>query len=449
VRYDSRVNSSVEAKGPTQVELHIEVPVEELKTFRDDTLRRLAKEIKVPGFRKGKVPPQVMESRIGKENVRQEVLADALPHFYSQAVQEHEIKPINQPEINVTLFEENQPLQITATVDVRPELELPDYKGIKVHAPSPEASDEDVDNQLERLRERTGILEPIGRNAQKGDYVTIDMFGFRHGEPLEGAQVEDFVYEVGSARFLPKLDEELTGKRTGDIVQFNTVMPRGFGPDEEEGTLKVVLKEVQTKRLPELNDDFARTASEFDSLDELKADIRQRIGKHKKKDSDVAIRNLILEDLLNRVKVPLPESMLQKETEVRLARFLQDLQRSGIELDEYLESQSMSKDDLIESYRGSAETAVSADLVLESVAKAEGMEVTAEELQEEIQIMADQMQTDVETLANNIANSGSVTVLAGDILRRKALDFLVENAEVLDEKSSKSVEVIQDDSKSD
>lgn len=445
LRYDSRVNSTVESKGPTKIQLNIEVPLEDLKSFKAETLRRLANEIKVPGFRKGKVPPQVMESRIGKEHVRQEMLADALPHFYSQALQDHEIKPVNQPEINVTKFVENEPLQMTATVDVRPELELPDYKGIEVRAPLPVATDEDVDHQLERIRERNGILEPVGRNAKKGDFVTIDLFGFRHGEPLEGAQVEDFVYEVGSARFLPKLDDELVGKRAGDIIQFNTEMPRGFGPDTDEGTLKVVVKEVQAKRLPELNDEFARTASEFDTLEELREDIRTRISGHKKKDSDVAVRNLILEDLLTRVEVPLPESMVQKETEVRLARFIQDLGRSGIDIDEYLEAQKMSRDELIENYRKVAETAVSADLILESVAKAEGMEVGPEELQEEIQIMADQMQTDAETLADNIANSGSVTVLAGDILRRKALDFLVENAVVLEEKSSKSIEAIQND----
>ena len=437
VRYHSRVNSTVEIKGPTQVQLNIEVLPEELKTMKSDTLKRLAQEIKVPGFRKGKVPPQVMESRIGKENVRQEILADALPHFYSKAIIEHDIKPLNQPEINVTNYSESEPLTLTATVDVRPELELPEYKGIKVYAPLPHATEDDINNQLQRIRERNGILEPIGRPAAKGDFTTIDLFGFRHGEQLEGAQVEDFVYEVGSARFLPKLDEELIGKKAGDIVQFNSPMPRGFGPDQEEGTIKVVVKEVQTKRLPELDDEFAKSASEFDTLQELKDDIAARIGKHKKKDSDVAVRNLILQDLLNRVEVPLPETLVAKETEIRLARFIQDLQRSEIDIDEYIESQGKTRDEFIETYRAAAETAVAADLILESVAKAEGMEVGAEELQEEIEIMAGQMQTDVETLATNIANSGSVTVLAGDILRRKALDFLVENAEVLEEKTSK------------
>ncbi|HEX2053309.1 MAG TPA: trigger factor [Actinomycetota bacterium] len=439
------MESSVEVKGPTQVQLNIEVPVDELKTLKADTLKRLANEIKVPGFRKGKVPPQIMESRIGKDNIRQEMLADAVPQFYNQALQQHKIAPLNQPEINIEANSENEPLQITATVDVRPDLELPDYKGIEVRAPSPVASEEDVNNQLERIRDRNGVLEPIGRDIRKGDYVTIDMFGFRHGEPLEGAQVEDFVYEVGSARFLPKMDDELIGKRAGDIIQFNSNMPRGFGPDQEEGTIKVVVKQVQMKRLPELNDEFAKTASEFDTLEELKADIRQRISGHKKKDSDSAVRNLIMDDLLSRTEVPLPESMVMKETELRLARFIQDLERSGISIDEYLEAQKMTREELIDTYKETAKTAVSADLILESVAKAEGMEVTPEELQQEIETMAEQMKTDPETLAETIGRSGSVTVLAGDILRRKALDFLVENAVVLDEKSSKSIETVKAD----
>jgi trigger factor len=291
------------------------------------------------------------------------------------------------------------------------------------------------------MRERNGVLEPVGRDIRKGDHVTIDMFGFRHGEPIEGAQVEDFVYEVGSARFLPKMDEELVGKRAGDIIQFNSELPRGFGPDREEGTIKVVVKQVQIKRLPELDDEFAKTASEFDTLEELKADIAARINKHKKKDSDAAVRNLIIEDLLNRVEVPLPESMVNKETELRLARFMSDLDRSGLSIDEYLESQGMTREELIETYKKTSETAVSSDLILESVAKKEGMEVTPEELSQEIETMAQQMGTDAETLGETIGKSGSVTVLAGDILRRKALDFLVENAVVLDEKSSKSVEV--------
>lgn len=429
------MNATVEQKGPTEVQLSIEVPFDELDTFRAETLKRLSREVKVPGFRQGKVPPAVIQTRLGKEHIRQELLKDALPAVYSEAIKKHEIRPIAQPEIEVTRFVDQQPLTFTAKVQVRPDIRLPEYEGIQVRAPSPKASQQDVSNQLERIRERFGTLEPVARNASRGDFVTIDLFGFRHGQQLEGAKLQDLSYEIGSAQFLPRLDEELAGKRAGDIVEFNAKLPRGFGTadDEEEATLKVVVKQVQTKKLPELDDEFARTASEFDSLGELKADIEARITGHKSKDAEVAMRNLILEDLLGRTEVPLPESMVAKETEIRLARLMQDLGRNGMAVDAYLEAHHITREDLLDTYRKAAEVAVSADLVLEAVAKDLGMQVTPEELHSEIAFLADQMKQDVETLADNIASSGSLTVLAGDILRRKALDHLVEHASIIDE----------------
>lgn len=432
------MNATVEKRGPTEVQLIIEVPFDELATLKEETLRRLSREVKVPGFRRGKVPPAVMETRLGKEHIRQELLKDALPMVYSEAIKEHQIRPLAQPEIEVTQFADRQPLTFTAKVQVRPEINLPEYEGIQVRAPSPKASEQDINNQLERIRERFGTLEPVARNAMKGDFVTIDLFGFRHGEPLEGATLQDLNYEVGSARFLPRLDDELTGKRPGDIVEFNARLPRGFGPsgDEEEATLKVVVKQVQTKKLPELDDEFARTASEFDTLEDLKADIGNRISGHKSKDSEVAIRNLILEDLLGRTEVPLPESLVAKETEIRLARLMQDLGSGGMAVDAYLEANQISREDLLETYRKAAEVAVSADLVLEAIAKDRGMEVTPEDLRSEIALLADQMNQDAKTLADNIARSGSLTALAGDILRRKALDYLVEHASITDESAA-------------
>lgn len=432
------MKATVEKKGPTKIQLNIEVPPEDLVPYRADTLKRLANEIKVPGFRKGKVPAAVLESRIGRENVSQEMLSDALPDLYSKVIEEKEIQPLAQPEIEVTKFVENEPLEIVAKVEVKPEIKLPEYKGVEVLAPSPHASETDIDNQLQRMRERHGILESVNRSADKGDFVAIDMFGFRHGEPIEGASVEDFIYEVGSARFVPELDKHLTGKRAGDIVEFNTKLPPGLGEmgDDEEATLKVVVKEVQVKLLPELNDDFAKTASEFTTLAELKEDVDKRISGHKQKDTDSTIRAMIIENLLNQTEVPLPDVMVKKETEIRLGRLIQDLERNGVTIDQYLESQGVSRDDLYENYKEAAQSAVAADLLLESVAKAEEMEVSADDLQSEIQFLAEQMKQDPQELAANLVNSGSLTVLAGDILRRKALDFLVEHAEVRDESAA-------------
>lgn len=415
--------------------MNIEVPAEELAPFRASTLKRLANEIKVPGFRKGKVPPAVLESRIGREHVGQEMLADALPELYSTAIKENDIQPLGQPEIEVTKFVENEALTLTASVEVKPEVELPEYRDLEVYAPAPTASEQDINNQLQRIRERHGTLKAIGRDADKGDFVSIDLFGFRHGEPIEGASVEDFVYEIGSARFIPELDDQLVGKRAGDIVEFNSKLPRGLGDpgDEEEATLKVVVKEVQTKELPELNDEFAKTASEFTTLAELREDIDRKISGHKKKDTDATVRSMILETLLDKTKIPLPDIMVEKETEIRLGRLIQDLGRNGVTVDSYLESQGISRDELYENYKEAARAAVSADLLLESIAKAEKMEVSAEDLETEIKFLAEQTKQDAETLATNLASAGSLTVLAGDILRRKALDFLVENTTILDE----------------
>ncbi|MEX2587345.1 MAG: trigger factor [Actinomycetota bacterium] len=437
------MKATVESKGPTEIQLNIEVPPEELAPYRAETLKRLAKEVKVPGFRKGKVPAAVLESRIGREHVSQEMLSDALPDLYSKALEEQEIQPLAQPEIEVTRFAENEPLEVTANVQVKPQIDLPEYKGVEVRAPAPRASEEDIDNQLQRIRERHGTLEAVGRSADKGDFVSIDLFGFRHGEPIEGASVEDFVYEVGSARFVPEMDEHLMGKRAGDIVEFNAKLPPGLGEagDEGEATLKIVVKEVQVKKLPELNDEFAKTASEFTTLAELKEDIDKRISGHKEKDTDSTIRAMLIERLLDRTEIPLPDAMVDKETEIRLGRLIQDLGRNGVTVEQYLESQGVSRDDLYETYKEAAKAAVAADLLLEAVARAEEMEVTADELQSEIQFLAEQMKQDAQELAANLANAGSLTVVAGDILRRKALDFLVENAVVLDESGGEPLEI--------
>ncbi|MGQ0680525.1 MAG: trigger factor [Actinomycetota bacterium] len=430
------MKSTLEEKGPTQVQLNVEVPPEELKQHRAETLRRLSNEVKIPGFRKGKVPATVLESRMGREQVRQEILSDALPALYSQALAELKIQPLSQPDIDVTVYSDNEALRFTATVDVRPNLKLPEYEGIEVPAPRRTASEADIGNRLERMRERFGTLEPVKRPAGRGDFATIDLFGFRHGQPIEGASLQDFVYEVGSARFIPKMDEELVGTKTGDIVEFNAVLPRGFveaGEEQQEATLKVVVKEVQARKLPALDDEFAKTSSEFQTLEELKADIDRSISGHRAKDAEISIRNYIMQDLIARTDVPLPKALVDRETELRLARTIRDLGGSGSNVDEYLKANSMTRESLIEQHRNSAEISVAADLVLEQVAKEQDMTVSKEDLMEEIEIMAEQMKTSPTELADSIANSGSLSALAGDILRRKALDFLVRSAKVTDE----------------
>lgn len=426
------MKTTVEHEGPTQRKLLIEVDPDEVAPHYDETLRRLAKEVKIPGFRKGKVPKAVLETRVGKEAIREEFLKDALPRLYSEAASEESLQPVTYPSLEVTSFEEGGTLTFTATLEVRPEITLPEYKGIEVIRPSSKASDEEIEEQLGRLRERFGTLEPIGRNATKGDYVTIDLFGYKHDEKIDAVSTEDLLYEVGSSGFVPELDIELEGKRSGDILKFNATMPENFGPPHggEEVTFQVIVKDVQAKILPEVDDEFAKTASEFDTLEELKAELRKRFEVIKGIESDVVLRNRVLEALVDRADVDVPKSMVSHETEHRLARLLRELERAGVELEQYLEANSATQEDLVESYREGAEKQVAADLLLDEIAEAEGIRVEREDLDAEVASLARQADTEPDVLLKEMVTSGTVNRLAGDILRRKALDLLVEHASI-------------------
>lgn len=426
------MKTTVERESPTKLRLVIEVGPEELAPLYEKTLRRLANEVKVPGFRKGKVPRAVLESRVGKDTVRQEVLRDALPALYARAASDESVRAITLPDIDVTSFEEGEPLTFTATVEVRPEVVLAPYRGIEVERPDATAGDEEVDEQVERLRNRFGTLEPVGRNAASGDYVVIDLTGYRHDQKIDEVSAEDLLYEVGSESIVPELDRELTGKRVGDILKFNAALPERIGPPHggQEISFSVVVKEVQAKRLPVLDDEFARTASEFDTLEELRADLRRRIEAIKAIEADVEVRNHILDDLVDRTDLQVPESMVAADVQHRLAGLIRDLQRAGSTLEQYLGVQGASEEQLVDAYRKAAERSIAADLILEAVARAEGVEVSDEEVDSAVSGLAGRLQRGPEELRKELEESNRVVVLRGDILRRKALDQLVQHAKI-------------------
>lgn len=425
------MKTTVEQESPTRLRLLIEVQPDELAPLYERTMKRLAGEVNIPGFRKGKVPKSVLESRVGPDTLKEEFLRDALPALYVQAASAEEVRPITLPEIDVTSYEQGAPLSFTATVEVRPEVTLPEYKGIEVERPSNKPTDEEINEQLERLRDRFGTLEPVGRNAVKGDYVTIDLQAYQHDQKIDQASAQDLVYEVGSASIVPELDTELEGKRAGDILKFNVVLPERFGDlAGKEVSFSVIVKDVQAKRLPALDDEFAKTASEFDTLDELKAEIVKRLETVKDLQAESEVRTRVLEDLVDRCDLPLPESIVQAEITSRVNRLGRELEQAGMTLDKYLEATKTNRDELLGVYREAAEKAAAADLILEAVANAEGIEVSEEEIEQEIQGLAEAMDVPVERLDKDLREADRVDVLAGDILRRKALDFLVEHAEI-------------------
>jgi len=453
------MQTTVEPEGPTKRKLTVEVSPEEVEPVYLAALKRLAREVKVPGFRPGKAPKAVIESRIGKDTIKDEVLRDALPTFYAAAASEESLNPLTQPEIEVTGFEVGESLIFVATVEVRPEFKLPDYKGLQIKRSAWMATDEDVDGQLDRLREQFGTLETVTRNATHGDFVTMDVFGTRHGERIEELTTSDLVYEIGSASFVAELDDELEGKRAGDIVKFNAKLPEvgepapsgeatsagglilppseSPSPDlSSETTFQVVVKEVQAKKLPEADDEFAKLASEFDTLDELKSELRNRIESVKRYQADLDVQNQIVEELVDGVEIAVPDSLLQRETEARLSRLIRELERAGLTVDQYLQANDSSEEELVKGAREAASVTVAADLMLEAIAKAEGLEVGNQDIAFEVASHARQSGQAPEQLLKELQETGRANVLAGDILRRKALDFLVEHSEITEQDGS-------------
>jgi len=419
-----------------RVKLTVRVPPEEAKPTLELAFRHLAGAVNVPGFRKGKAPRKVIESQLGRGAVMQEFLEHALSDFYLQALREHDLAPIADPEfedVDVSDVEEKG-FSFTATVDVRPRLSFgrEDYEGLEVERPETRVSDSEVDDQLDRLRERFAELEDVGHPARRGDYVTIDVRATLHGDEIPEGTAKDLLYEVGSGIVVPQLDEELDGKRKGDIIKFNAALPEQAGERAgEEVSYTVLVKEVKGKRLPELDDGFAKTASEFDSLDELREDIRVQLGGLKEASADAGIRDRVLDSLIERVDVDFPDKLVDQETESRVQATRSRAERQGLTLDDVLKASGVDELEFRSDARAHAIRAIKADLALEAVARAEDLQVTDEDLDEAVGQVAADIGKDPKETRKLLEQGGAITSLAGDIIRKKALDRVVERAEVV------------------
>ncbi|HMC81006.1 MAG TPA: trigger factor, partial [Acidimicrobiia bacterium] len=341
------MKTTVERESPTKVRLLVEVESSEIDKLTSDTVRKLSQEFKVPGFRKGKVPRQVLESRMGKDAIRQRMLEESLPRLYTDAAKEESLRPVATPDIEVTDFE-GDTLTFTATVEVRPEIHLPNYKEMELERPSAKATREEIDDRLDVLRKRFATLDPVARNAEPGDHLLIDVKTTIHDQKIDEASANDFMYELGSATLAPELDKELTGTRAGDIIKFNTTLPERLSKDYggKEVTMTVIVKEVNAKRLPEIDDDFAKTASEFDTIEELEGEIRDRIEEYKGVQADREIRNRLLDELIDLAAVPVPDSLVQAEADARMEALLREVGQHGMSLPDYLEVLKMNEDEL-------------------------------------------------------------------------------------------------------
>lgn len=424
------LQTSSERLDKDRVKLRVEVPEKALSPAIDAAYRRWANEIKVAGFRKGKVPRQLIDARVGPEAIREEALRDSLPHLYREALRAEDLEAIAPPDIEVVAFESGAPLVFEATIDVRPQVTVPDLTAIMVDAPPSEVTEEEVNEQIDRLRDRFAELETVARSARRGDYVLIDLQGYRHDAPVEGASAPDYLYEVGSRSGPAKLDDELEGNPAGAILKFTDKIEAGELAGEEI-SFTVLVKEVKAKKLPVADDDFAKTVGEFDTLEELKADIRGRAAEVKTHLVEEEIRQRVLTALVDASDLEPPEKLVDAEFEHRLEHFEEDLKRTGFTLDEYGRRAQLTELEIRRDIRAGALRSVKAELLLEEIARAQGIEATEEDVGREIAVAAARAQRDPKEVAEQIVKSGRLGALAADIMRRKALDYVVDSVNVV------------------
>jgi trigger factor len=430
------MQTTLESTDKHKVKLTVEVEPERFGRDLERAYRKVAEQVKIPGFRKGKAPRPIIDAQVGRDVVLTEFLEEAVPRYYREALREHELAPIAQPDIDLEQLEEGKPFVFTATVEIRPRLQLTeaDYKGIRVERPSTQVSEEEVERFLDVLRERFAELETVQRPAATGDYVLIDLRATIHDEEVPEATRSDFLYEVGAGEFTGTLDAQLVGKRAGEILKFNATLDDRFGERAgQEVTFQVLLKEVRGKKLPAADDEFAKTASEFDTIEELRAALREQLAANKEREADAEVRDRVLRALVEATEVDLPETLVEEETEHRVHHARERAEQLGLPLERLLELQGTDELRFRAEAREHAVRAITADLVLEAVARAEGIQVTAEELAQEIGRLAQALGRDPREVAQTLEQGGQVVALAGDIIRSKALDVLVEHAEIVPE----------------
>jgi trigger factor len=433
------LTTTAERIGKDRVKLRIEVAEDALRPAIDAAYKRWSQQIRVPGFRKGKVPRALIDSHVGPGAVRAEAIEDALPGLLRDALKENDLEAIAPADIdNLEGVDGEGPLVFEATVDVRPEITLPDLSSIEVEAPPSEITDDDVDEQLERLRDRFAELESVSREARNGDFVLIDLKGYRHDQPVEGASAPDYLYEVGSHSGPAKLDAELGGAKAGTILKFTDDV-HIHGDDEpehdhssmEEISFTVLVKDVKTKKLPPLDDDFAKTVGEFESLDALKDDLRTRLVDVKKGIVEQEVRSKALEAFVKAIDLEPPEKLVESEFDHRLEHFEDELKRSGATLDDYARQAQLTELEIRRDIREQAGRSVKADLLLEEVARTQELDVGQDDLAQEIAMLAARMGRDPKEVADQLVQGGRLNAVAADVLRRKALDWVVGNVKVI------------------
>jgi len=425
------VKSAVETLNPTRARITVEVEFAELKPSLDAAYQRIAKQVNIPGFRKGKVPPPVIDRQVGRGAVLDEAINEALPKLYVQALEENDLQPLAQPDIDITKLEDNQTLEFTAEVDVRPSIEVPAYDDLAIEVEDITVSDDDLEEQVQHLRERFATLNDVDRPVQEGDVVTIDLVASRDGDTVEGGEVSGYSYKVGSGELIEGVDAALVGLSAGEETTFTSTLLGGDNAGEDVDVL-VRVATVKEQELPELDDEFAQTASEFDTAEELRDDLRTRLERGKRLEQAASARDAVLEKLLDSAEIPLPEGAVASEIAGRRQDIEQQLTYAGLTMEQYLDNEKQTVDEFEADLEKRVRDAMAAQFLLDEVAKKEQLGVDQAELSQHLMRRAQQSGQNPDDFIKHMIEHNHVPEMVAEVVRGKALALIVESATVTD-----------------
>lgn len=421
----------VEKLEKNMAKLTIEVSAEELEKAIESAFQKNKNKISVPGFRKGKVPRKMVEKMYGKEIFYEDAANELIPDAYENALDECGEDIVSSPKIDVTQIEAGKPFIFTAEVALKPEVKLGKYKGVAVDKVSTEVTDEEVDAEINKERERSArTLEVTDRPVKDGDMTVMDFEGFVDGVAFEGGKGEDYPLTIGSGAFIPGFEEQLVGAEIGKEVEVNVTFPENYQAEELKGkaaVFKCTVKEIKEKELPELDDEFAAEVSEFETLAEYKADVKGKLEEKKIKEAKDAKEAAVIEEIVKDADMEIPEAMLETQQRQMVDEFAQRIQMQGLTMEQYFQFTGASYDQLVEQVKPQAEKRIQSRLVLEAVAKAENITATDEDYEEELKVMAEAYQMEVDKVREMLSKK-SADQIREDIAVRKAAQFAVENA---------------------
>jgi trigger factor len=425
------VKSTVEQLSPTRVRINVEVPFKELQPDFDKAYKELAKQVRLPGFRPGKAPAKLLEARVGREAILDQVVNEALPSRYGQAVTESDVRPLGQPDIEVTKKEYGQELVFTAEVDVRPDIALPDLSALKITVDPIQVSDEDVDAELQSLRARFGTLAGVDRPAATGDFVSIDLAAEIDGEDVPEASTKGLSHEVGSGQLVDGLDDAIVGLSAGESTVFPTEMATGPHAGKQ-AEVTVTVGSVKERELPEPDDEFAQLASEFDTIDELRASLADQVRRVKRVQQAEEIRTSALEALLEQVDMPLPEAIVQAQVDSTVHNALHGLDHDDAKLAEALEKQGTSREQFDADTRSEAEKAIKTQLLLDALGDDLDIQVGQEDLTERLVVTSRQYGIEPQQLLGYLQQNNQLPAMFADVRRGLTIAAAVDAATVTD-----------------